>query len=102
MIEFSYNYSYHTSIGMAPFEALYGLSCRSPVCWDNSSDKVAMGPPLIQEMLEQVQLIRKRMRAAQVGDKVFLRVSPTRGVMRLGRMGKLSPNSLDLTRSLNT
>ena len=108
MIEFSYNNSYHTSIGMAPFEALYGRSCRSPVCWDDSSDTVAVGPPLIQEMIEQVQLIRKRMRAAQdrqksyadqrrrplelrVGDKVFLRVSPTRGVMRFGKKGKLSP-----------
>ena len=64
MIEFSYNNSYHSSIGMALFKALYGCSCRSPVCWNDSSDTVAAESPLIQEMIEQVQLIRKRMKAA--------------------------------------
>ena len=64
MIEFSYNNNYHSSIEMAPFEALYGRSCRSPVSWDDSSDTVVVRPPLIQEMIEQVQLIRKRMKAA--------------------------------------
>ncbi|XP_057519146.1 uncharacterized protein LOC130799886 [Amaranthus tricolor] len=74
----------------------------------DSANTVVVGPPLIQEMIEQFQLIRKRMKAAQdrqksyadqrrrplefqVGDKVFLRVSPTRGVMRFGKKGKLSP-----------
>ncbi|XP_074300636.1 uncharacterized protein LOC141631928 [Silene latifolia] len=71
LIEFFYNGSYHTSIGITPFEALYGRKCRSPVCWDNSSEAVVLGPQM-------------------VGDKVRLRVSPMRGVMRFGKRGKLS------------
>ena len=42
LIEFSYNNSYHASIGMAPFEALYGRKCRSPICWDDSSEAVVL------------------------------------------------------------
>ncbi|XP_074300754.1 uncharacterized protein LOC141632070 [Silene latifolia] len=84
---------------MAPFEALYGRKCRSPVCWDDRADTVVLGPEMIQEMVEQVHIIRQKMRAAQdrqksyadlkrsdiefvVGDKVLLKVSPMRGVMR--------------------
>ena len=55
---------------MASFEALYGRSCRSSVCYDDSSDTVVVGPPL-QEMIEQVQLIRKRIRAAQDRPKSY-------------------------------
>ena len=108
LIEFSYNNSYHTSIQMAPFEALYGRKCRSPVCWDDSMETLILGPEMVQEMVEQVKVIRERMKAAQdrqksyadlkrrsiefeVGDKVLLRVSPMRGVMRFGKKGKLSP-----------
>jgi len=107
LIEFSYNNSYHASIGMAPFEALYGRKCRSPVCWDDRSDTVILGPEMIQEMISQVHIIREKMRAAQdrqksyadlkrsdiefaVGDKVLLKVSPMKGVMRFGKRGKLS------------
>ena len=59
LIEFSYNNSYHTSLGCAPFEALYGKKCRSPVCWDDSSDNVAVGPQVIQDQIEQIKLIRE-------------------------------------------
>ena len=71
MIEFSYNNSYHSIIGMAPFEALYGRSCHNPVCWDDSLETVAVVPPLIQETIEQVQLIRKRMRGAHDRQKSY-------------------------------
>ncbi|XP_074304823.1 uncharacterized protein LOC141639644 [Silene latifolia] len=107
LIEFSYNNSYHASIGMAPFEALYGRKCRSPVCWDDRADAVVLGPEMIQEMVEQVRVILQKMRAAQdrqksyadlkrsdisfeAGEKVLLKVSPMRGVMRFGKRGKLS------------
>lgn len=108
LIEFSYNNSHHASIGMAPFEALYGRKCRSPLCWSDISETIALGPDLIEETTRHVRLIQDRMRAAQdrqksyadqrrrldgyeVGDRVLLRVSPTKGVQRFGRRGKLSP-----------
>ncbi|KAK9723940.1 hypothetical protein RND81_05G035500 [Saponaria officinalis] len=49
LIEFSYNNSFHASIGMAPFEALYGRKCRSPVCWDDLAESVVLGPQMIEE-----------------------------------------------------
>ena len=108
MIEFSYNNSYHASIKMAPFEALYGRKCRTPLNWSDTSERLVLGPDLIEEMTEQVRIIRDRMKAAQdrqksyadkrrskldfeVGDWVLLRVSPTKGVKRFGKKGKLSP-----------
>ncbi|GJV03937.1 putative reverse transcriptase domain-containing protein [Tanacetum coccineum] len=68
LVEFSYNNSYHASIKAAPFEALYGRKCRSPVCWAE----------------------RKPMEF-EVGDKVMLKVSPWKGVVRFGKRGKLNP-----------
>ncbi|GJU22998.1 putative reverse transcriptase domain-containing protein [Tanacetum coccineum] len=61
LVEFSYNNSYHASIKAAPFEALCGRKCRSPVCW------------------------------AEVGDRVMLKVSPRKGVIRFEKRGKLNP-----------
>ncbi|GKB43994.1 putative reverse transcriptase domain-containing protein [Tanacetum coccineum] len=74
LVEFSYNNNYHASIKAAPFEALYGRKCRSPVCWAES----------------YVDLKRKQM-DFQVGDKVMLKVSPWKGVVRFGKRGKLNP-----------
>ncbi|GLU19566.1 hypothetical protein SLE2022_358110 [Rubroshorea leprosula] len=108
MAEFAYNNSYQSSIRMAPFEALYGRRCRSPVCWTEVGERSILGPELVQQSSEIVQLIKERLRAAQsrqksyadrrrrdlefkVGDQVFLKVSPTRGVLRFGIRGKLSP-----------
>ncbi|KAK9697878.1 hypothetical protein RND81_08G066600 [Saponaria officinalis] len=51
LIEFSYNNSYHASLGRAPFEALYGRKCRSPVCWNNASDNLGVGPQVIQDQI---------------------------------------------------
>ena len=107
-VEFSYNNSFQSSIGMAPFEALYGCPCRSPMCWGEIGDAPMLGPEEVKEMVEKVHLIRERMKAAQsheksygnqrrrplefsVGDYVFLKVSPMRGVVRFGKKGKLSP-----------
>ena len=108
LIEFAYNNSYHSTIGMAPFEALYGRPCRSPVCWAEVGDKALLGPDMIQETTQKVQQIRQRLETARsrnksyadkrrrplefdVGDHVFLKVSPRKGVMRFGKQGKLSP-----------
>ncbi|KAL4030996.1 hypothetical protein IC575_009251 [Cucumis melo] len=108
LMEFAYNNSYQATIGMAPFEALYGRCCRSPVCWGEVGEQRLMGPELVQSTNEAIQKIRSRMHTAQsrqksyadvrrkdlefeVGDKVFLKVAPMRGVLRFERRGKLSP-----------
>ncbi|KAI3826809.1 hypothetical protein L1987_00865 [Smallanthus sonchifolius] len=93
LIEFSYNNSYHTSINMAPFEALYGRKCRSPICWNEIGEAQITGPELIQETSDKILQIRDNIRVArsrqksyadkrrkplefQVGDLVLLKVSP--------------------------
>ena len=108
LVEFAYNNSFHTSIGMAPYEALYGRKCRSPTCWDEVGERKLTGPELVQVTADKVQQIRKWLLTAQsrqksyadnrrrdlefqVGDHVFLKISPTKGVMRFGIKGKLSP-----------
>ncbi|GJV47114.1 putative reverse transcriptase domain-containing protein [Tanacetum coccineum] len=108
LVEFSYNNSYHASIKAAPFEALYGRKCRSPVCWAEVGEVQLTGPDLVQETTEKVIQIKQRIQAArdrqksyadlkrkpmefQVGDKVMLRVSPWKGVVRFGKRGKLNP-----------
>ena len=64
-MEFAYNNSFQASIGMAPFEALYGGRCRSPVCWDDIGEKKLLGPKLVQLTVEKVSLIKERLKAAQ-------------------------------------
>jgi hypothetical protein len=64
-VEFAYNNSHHSSIGMPPYEALYGRLCRTPLSWDRLEDQVTVGPELIQEMEEQVIQIRQRLKEAQ-------------------------------------
>ncbi|XP_057248923.1 uncharacterized protein LOC130590487 [Beta vulgaris subsp. vulgaris] len=93
---------------MAPYEALYGRKCRSPLCWSDIGESCVLGPEMIQDTIEQVKLIQQKMKAAQdrqksyaykyrrhaefeVGEKVLLKVSPIKGVMRFGMKGKLSP-----------
>ena len=65
MVEFSYNNSYQASIQMAPFEALYGRKCRSPVYWDDIGERKMLGPELISRTVDVVSQIRRHMRAAQ-------------------------------------
>ncbi|GJT25733.1 putative reverse transcriptase domain-containing protein [Tanacetum coccineum] len=108
LVEFSYNNSYHTSIKAAPFKALYGRKCRSPVCWAEVGDAQLTGPAIIHETTEKIVQIKNRIQAArdrqksyanirqkpmvfQVGDKVMLKVSPWKGVVRFGKQGKLNP-----------
>ncbi|GJZ88120.1 putative reverse transcriptase domain-containing protein [Tanacetum coccineum] len=108
LVEFSYNNSYHASIKAAPFEALYGRKCRSPVCWAEVGEVQLTGPELVQETTEKIIQIKQRMQAArdrqksyadlkrkpmefQVGDKVMLKVSPWKGVVHFGKRGKINP-----------
>ena len=93
---------------MAPFEALYGRACRTPLCWDEVGERSITGPELVQQTVEVVQVIRDRLRTAQSrqksyadrrrrplefqeGDHVFLKVSPMKGLSRFSKKGKLSP-----------
>jgi len=63
LVEFTDNNSYHSSIGMAPYEALYGRRCRTPLCWYQDGETVAVGPELLQQTIEKVKLIQERMKA---------------------------------------
>jgi hypothetical protein len=65
LVEFAYNNSFHSSIGMPPYEALYGRPCRTSLSWDRLEDRVTFGPELIQEMKEQVIQIRQRLKEAR-------------------------------------
>ncbi|GJT47340.1 putative reverse transcriptase domain-containing protein [Tanacetum coccineum] len=108
LVEFSYNNSYHASIKAAPFEALYGRKCRSPICWSEVGDSQLTSPELVREATEMIVQIKNRLITArsrqksyadvrrkpmefQVGDMVMLKVSPWKGVIRFGKHGKLSP-----------
>ena len=64
LIEFAYNNSYQASIQMAPYEALYGRPCRSPICWTEVGESSITGPDLIRDTSEKVGMIRKRLLAA--------------------------------------
>jgi len=64
LIEFSYNNSYHSSIGMAPYEALYGRKCRTPLCWTEVGDKGILGPEIIREMTLKIKSIQEKIRTA--------------------------------------
>ncbi|GJW17439.1 putative reverse transcriptase domain-containing protein [Tanacetum coccineum] len=71
LVEFSYNNNYHASIKAAPYEALYGQKCRSPVCWAEVGEAQLTGPELIQETTEKIILIKQRMQAAQDRQKSY-------------------------------
>ncbi|GKA44385.1 putative reverse transcriptase domain-containing protein [Tanacetum coccineum] len=108
LVEFSYNNSFHTSIKAPPFEALYGRKCRSPMCWAEVGDAQLTGPAIIHETTEKIVQIKSRIQAAhdrqksyanikcklmvfQVGDRVMLKVSPWKEVVRFGKRGKFNP-----------
>ena len=107
-MEFAYNNSYQSSIAMAPYEALYGRKCRTPLCWDEVGERKLSGPEIVQITTDNVKVIKNRLKIAQdrqksyadnrrrdlgfqVGDHVFMRISPWKGVLQFGKKGKLSP-----------
>ncbi|GJX81112.1 hypothetical protein Tco_0329261 [Tanacetum coccineum] len=100
--------NYHLSIRCAPFEALYGRKCRSPVLWAEIGESRLIRPELVQEMTDKVVLTKEKLKAArdrqksyadnrrkplkfEVGDQVLLKVSPWKGVIRFGKKDKLVP-----------
>jgi hypothetical protein len=108
LVEFSYNNSYQESIKMAPFEALYGRRCRTPLNWSESGERWFFGVDLVKETEEKVRCIQNNIKIAQSrqksyadkrrralvfdkGDYVYLKVSPMKGVNRFGVKGKLAP-----------
>jgi hypothetical protein len=106
LTEFSYNNSYQESLRMTPFKALYDRCCRTPMNWIEPSERMIFDPDLVIEAEEIVHCIESNLKTAkarqksygnnrrrplefEVGDRVYLRVSPTRGVFRFGIKGKL-------------
>jgi len=109
LAEFSYNNSYQASLKMAPFEALYSRRCRTPLSWSQVGERTIFGPDLVTEAEEKVRVIQANLKAVQsrqksyfdkirkplqfeLGDHVYLRVSPTKGVQQFGVKGKLAPH----------
>nr|GFA44600.1 reverse transcriptase domain-containing protein [Tanacetum cinerariifolium] len=74
LVEFSYNNSYHASIKTAPFEAVYGQKCRSPVCWGEVGDKQLTGPEIIHETTEKIVQIRQHLQAARDRQRSYANV----------------------------
>ncbi|KAL0544913.1 hypothetical protein IC582_020043 [Cucumis melo] len=99
LMEFAYNNSYQATIGMTPFEALYGKCCRSPVCWGEVGEQRLMGPELVQSTNEAIQKIRSRMHTAQSRQKSYadVRPSPSRAEPRVSqaepRVSRAEPNT---------
>jgi len=111
LVEFSYNNSYQESIKMAPFEALYGQKCRTPLNWVESGERRYYGIDFVNEAEQQVRTIQQHLEAAQarqksyadkrrkpiefaVGDHVYIKVSLMKGVQRFGVKRKLAPRYL--------
>ena len=108
LVEFSYNNGHQASLGMSPYEALYGRRCRTPVTWDNPVNRVVLGPELLKEMEQEVVKIRQNLKATHdrqkiyvdkhrvnrefsVGYHVYLRVRENKSSLKLGSCAKLSP-----------
>ncbi|KAA3461568.1 reverse transcriptase [Gossypium australe] len=113
LVEFAYNKSFQSSTKMASYEALYGHKCRTPLYWTELSEKKIHGVDLIRETEEKVKVIRDSLKVAsdrhksyvdlkrkdmefQVSDRVFLKVSLWKKILRFGRRGKLSPRFIRL------
>jgi hypothetical protein len=105
--EFSYNNSYQASIEMAPFEAPYGRQCRTSLFWSQTRESQVFGLEVLRDAEKQVKMIRRNLKVAQsqqksyadkrrdlsfeIGDFIYLKVSPMRGTRRFKVIGKLAP-----------
>ncbi|KAI3701723.1 hypothetical protein L6452_27010 [Arctium lappa] len=108
LAEFSYNNSFHSSIGRPPYEMLYGRKCRTPICWGEVGQRVLGSTDIVLKTTEMIQMVRDRLTTAQsrqksyadkrrsdlefqIGDYVLLKVSPWKGVIWFRKRGKLGP-----------
>ena len=108
LVEFAYNNSYQASIGMAPFEALYGRPCRTLLCWTQVGERSIYGADYVQETTERIGVLKLNMKEVQdrqrsyadkrrrelefeVGDRVYLKMAMLRGPNRSISETKLSP-----------
>ena len=106
LAEFAYNNNYQSSISMTSYEALYGRTYRLPLCWIELGESRLVGPEIVQETIEKIQLIKEKLKTAQDRQKnyadqrrrplefeeedwVFVKVSSQRGIFRFGKKGKL-------------
>ena len=112
LMEFSYNNSYQSSIGMTPNEALYDRKCRTPVCWTKLKEHKEISPDIVKDTEEKVWVIQQRLKTTidqqksnadlkrkvieyEVRDKDFLKVSSWRKILRFGKKRKLSPRFIN-------
>nr|GEU47191.1 putative reverse transcriptase domain-containing protein [Tanacetum cinerariifolium] len=102
LVEFSYNNSYHASIKVAPYEALYGRKCRSPVCWAEVEDAQLTGPEMIQDTTEKIILIKQRMQAAQDRQKSYADRKPFKVLARVGDVAYMLKLPRELSRVHHT
>jgi len=71
LIEFTYNNNFHASIDMAPYEALYGRKCRTPLCWYQDGEAVLVRPELLEQTTEKVKMERDRIQTSQSRQKAY-------------------------------
>ncbi|RVW72383.1 Transposon Ty3-I Gag-Pol polyprotein [Vitis vinifera] len=91
LAEFAYNNSYQSSIGMAPYEALYGRPCRLPLCWIEMGESHLLGPEIVQETTEKIQLIKEKLKTAQDRQKSYATKGEGPWSLRKG-IGKCTPD----------
>jgi hypothetical protein len=106
--EFSYNNNYQASLKMSPFEFLYGRLCRTPLFWNETGESQVFRPDVLKNAEKQVRIVRDNLKVAQsrqkhyannrkrdlafeVGDFVYLKVSPMRGLHCFKLRRKLAP-----------
>jgi len=108
LVKFTYNNSYQTTIGMTPYEALYGLRCQTPVCWEKVGDQKLIRTELVQITMDKIKIIKVRMKAVygsqknyaynqrshlefQIEDKMFFKVALWNNIIWFGMKGKMAP-----------
>ncbi|GJY22480.1 putative reverse transcriptase domain-containing protein, partial [Tanacetum coccineum] len=95
LVEFSYINSYHASIQAAPFEALYGRKCRSPVCWAKVGDVQLTGQQIIHVTIEKIMQIHQRLQAARDRQRSYANISNAHNTFYVSNIKKcLSDESL--------
>ena len=108
LVEFAYNNGYQTSAKLSPFEILYGRKCTTPISWDNPTNRLMVGPEMVQEMENMVRKVQQNLKEAQdrqksyadqkrrhlefqVGDHVYLKVKARKISLKLGNCAKIAP-----------